>query len=336
MSMVRILVVDDYEPFRRFICSMLAKKAELQIVAEAADGLKAVQKAKELQPDLIVIDIGLPSLNGIEAARRIRKLSPNSKIIFVSQESSTDAVQAALDLGALGYVVKAYAGSELLVAVGAVLEGGQFISSGVSGPYVADGPETYTIGSPRPDEALPPLELAKPEMTRRHQVEFYPDDAAFVAGFSYFIETALNAGKSVVIAATESHRGSLLQRLQEHGLDIVASIEQGRYLAFDASEVLSTFMENDLPDVPRFFKIVGDLITAGARGTAGDHSRVSVCGECAPILWAQGKTDAAIQVEQLCNQVIKRYGINMLCGFSLNSFYREEDKQVFLKIHDEC
>ena len=120
-SQVRVLVVDDYEPFRQFVCSTLRKRPELQVVGEASDGPEAVHKAEELQPDLIVLDIGLPILNGIEAARRIRKLSPESKIVFISQESSADVVQEALALGALGYVVKAHAGSELLAAVGAVL-----------------------------------------------------------------------------------------------------------------------------------------------------------------------------------------------------------------------
>ena len=128
-SSVRVLVVDDYEPFRRFICSTLRRRPELQIVGEASDGLEAVQKAEELQPDLIVLDIGLPSLNGFEAAQRIRKLSPESKIIFVSQESSADVVQEAFRLGAQGYVVKIGAGSELLTAVDAVLRGRRFVSA---------------------------------------------------------------------------------------------------------------------------------------------------------------------------------------------------------------
>ena len=124
MSKIGILVVEDYEPFRRFVCSTLGKRPELNIVGEASDGLEAVQKAEGLQPDLILFDIGLPSLNGIEVARRIRKISPKSKILFVSQESSADVVQKALSLGALGYVVKAHAGSELLAAVEAVLRAG--------------------------------------------------------------------------------------------------------------------------------------------------------------------------------------------------------------------
>jgi DNA-binding NarL/FixJ family response regulator len=130
MSLVRVFVVEDFEPFRRFIRTTL-QKAELQIIAEVSDGLEAVGKAEELQPDLILLDIGLPSLNGIEAARRIRKLSPESKIIFVTQQSSADVVEEALSSGAMGYVVKAQAGSDLLAAVEAVREGRTFVSNGL-------------------------------------------------------------------------------------------------------------------------------------------------------------------------------------------------------------
>jgi DNA-binding NarL/FixJ family response regulator len=128
-SRTRVLVVDDNEPFRQFACSTLGKRGDLQVVGEASDGLEAVQKAVELQPGLIVLDIGLPSLNGLEAARRIRKLSPGSKILFLSQESSAEVVQEALCLGALGYVIKSHAGSQLLAAVEAVLRNEQFVSS---------------------------------------------------------------------------------------------------------------------------------------------------------------------------------------------------------------
>jgi DNA-binding NarL/FixJ family response regulator len=132
-SSVRILVVDDFERWRQQVCSMLQTGLELRIIAEAANGLEAVQKAAELKPDLILLDIGLPTLNGIEAARQIRKFAPESKIIFVSQESSADVVQEALSLGACGYVVKSQAQSDLLAAVDAVLEGRQFLSNGLSG-----------------------------------------------------------------------------------------------------------------------------------------------------------------------------------------------------------
>jgi DNA-binding NarL/FixJ family response regulator len=130
---VRVMVVEDHEPFRRFICSTLDTQAHLQIVGEVNDGLHAVLQAKALQPDLIVLDIGLPGLNGIEAARRIRHLMPEVKIVFLSQESSADVVHEALRIGALGYVIKTSAQDELLEAIETVLQGKQFVSSGLNG-----------------------------------------------------------------------------------------------------------------------------------------------------------------------------------------------------------
>ena len=84
-STVKVLVVDDYEPFRRFTCSTLAKRQNLKVIGEASDGLEAVRKTEELKPDLIVLDIGLPTLNGIEVARQVRNLHPECKILFMSQ-----------------------------------------------------------------------------------------------------------------------------------------------------------------------------------------------------------------------------------------------------------
>src|SRR5580658_7903482 len=126
-QVLRLLLVEDFEPFRQFIRSQLQPRLDLEVIAEASDGLEAVRVAEQLQPDLILLDIGLPKLNGIDAARRIRKLCPETKIVFLSQESSADVIEEGVNSGGRGYVAKTNAGSELLDAIDAIRTGGQFV-----------------------------------------------------------------------------------------------------------------------------------------------------------------------------------------------------------------
>ena len=132
MASMCVLVVEDFAPFRQFVCSTLAKRPDVQTISEVADGLEAVQKTEILEPDLVFLDIGLPTLNGIDVARQIRKLTPKSKIIIVSQESSSEVVREALNLGAWGYVSKTRAGFDLVAAMDAALAGRHFLSAGLS------------------------------------------------------------------------------------------------------------------------------------------------------------------------------------------------------------
>ena len=130
---ITVLLVDDFGEFRAALSLLLKKKPELQIVAEASDGIEAVEKSRQLQPDVILLDIGLPKLNGIAAAQQIREVAPQSKIIFVTQETSADIMKEAIGSGGMGYVVKTKVESELLKAIDLVLEGKQFIGSGLTG-----------------------------------------------------------------------------------------------------------------------------------------------------------------------------------------------------------
>jgi DNA-binding NarL/FixJ family response regulator len=327
-STVRVLVVDDHEPFRRFASSTLGKRSNLHVIGEASNGLEAVRKAEELRPDLIVLDIGLPGLNGIEAARRIRKLCPECKILFMSQESSADVAQEAFSLGALGYIVKAHAGSELLTAVEAVCQGTKFVSKGLSGQNwtsPAGGQASKCLLQP---EVQPPAVSKSANSTHCHEAQFYSDDAAFLLGFSRFIEAALKAGNPVIVIATKSHQASLLQKLLSSGVDIAASIEQGFYHTLDVAEALAAFMVNDLPDSVRLRKLMGDLIALAARATKAKHPRIAACGEMAPTLWAQGRADAAIQVEHVTDEIARTCNVDILCGYVLSSFQSEQESHI--------
>jgi DNA-binding NarL/FixJ family response regulator len=133
MPAVRVLVVDDFVSFRRLVCSILEEEKGLLVVGEASDGLEALQKVEALKPDLILLDMGLPHLNGIETARQIRDIAPDCKIIFLTLERNPEVAQAALASGALGYVVKVDIAAELMFAVRTVIRGERFVSSSLLG-----------------------------------------------------------------------------------------------------------------------------------------------------------------------------------------------------------
>jgi DNA-binding NarL/FixJ family response regulator len=124
--------VDDFAPWRGFIFELLKQRPNIRVIDQAADGLEAVQKAEELQPDLILLDISLPALNGIAAAREIRKCAPKSKILFVSASLEADIVESALSAGGHGYVHKLDVATCLWQGIDAVLLGKQFLSCGLT------------------------------------------------------------------------------------------------------------------------------------------------------------------------------------------------------------
>jgi len=125
---VRVLVVDDHAIVRRTICELLSRDPTLDVVCQTASGEEAVQKAQELQPDLVLMDISLPGMSGIEAARQVRSVSPKSYIIFLSQHDSLQMANEAMKVGGHGYITKIDAASELLAAIRSVREGNRFVS----------------------------------------------------------------------------------------------------------------------------------------------------------------------------------------------------------------
>lgn len=128
-SFFRVLIVDDFEPWRRVVRWMLQPSPEWQIIGEASDGIEGIQHAQRLEPDVILLDVGMPRLNGIDAAKAILSAAPQSRILFVSIEICPEFVQGALPTGAQGYVVKSDAASDLLYAMRTVMDGQRFVGS---------------------------------------------------------------------------------------------------------------------------------------------------------------------------------------------------------------
>jgi DNA-binding NarL/FixJ family response regulator len=315
LSSIRILIIDDYADWLREVRLLLQSHPEWLVIAEASDGPEAVQKAEGLKPDLILLDIGLPKLNGIEAARRIRQLSPSSKIIFLSQNSDRDIVRTALGTGALGYVHKMDAGRDLLLAADAVLRGKKFVSSSLMDYLFTD--------------------ISAEKLPHRHEVLFYSDDTVLLDRVTRFIALALKAGDAAIVIATKSHRDILLQRLKAEGVDTDGALHQGTYISLDAADTLSTIMVNDLPDPVRFFERIGGFIEAATRAAKSEQPQVVVFGEAVDLLQAEGKADAAIRLEQLWNEVAKTFKADILCGYALSSFHNGEHEHVLQSIFAE-
>ena len=301
MPFFRILLVEDFEPFRRFVRTMLEPRPEFKIVGEAVDGLQAIQKAKELQPDLILLDIGLPKLSGIAAAEQIRILAPDAKLLFISLESSSEIVQEAFRRGAHGYISKLYAHPELIPAIEAILARNQ----------------TWCTN----------LEVTSGTKARaRHDVQFYSDEMAFLDSAARFVAGALRADGAAIVIATDCHRESLIQRLKADGFDMDGAIQQGTYISLNAAESLSKFMVDHLPDRARLLQTLSGFIESAAKATKTEHPRIVLFGEGVAVLWAKGDMDGAIQIEEMCNDLLDTHDIDILCAYPLAAFERADDE----------
>jgi len=305
MQSSTVLVVDDFASFRECVCSIL-QGTQFRVVGQAADGLEAVRKARTCQPDLILLDIGLPNLNGMEVAGRVRTVAPAAKILFFSVDSDIDLVRQALTLGA-GYIHKSHAQSRLLPAMEAVLRGEQFVAKDLEfkGRRHAPG---------------------------RHEVQFYSSDSVLLESFGRLLVTALECGDPAIVLATKSHREGLAQRLRAEGFDVDVAIRQGTYVSLDAAETLSTVMLNGVPDRAGFLKGLTGLIASAGKAAKKKHPRIAICGECVGLLCALGNRNAAIRLEEVGNDLLKAHTLDIMCAYPLSSFPDGKDARVFQSI----
>ena len=168
--------------------------------------------------------------------------------------------------------------------------------------------------------------------TAAHTVQFYAEDASLLDGLGRFIGSAIGAGDGAIVIATKAHRDGLAQRLQADGLDVKVAQKHGRYVALDAAETLSAFMVDGFPDATRFTQVMGPVVSGAKAASRSEHSRVAAFGEMVALLWAEGRCEAALRLEQLWNELSKTHSFYLRCAYPMSGFYREGHGDPLLKI----
>jgi DNA-binding NarL/FixJ family response regulator len=303
----RVLVVEDHEWWRRYIASALEQAARWEVVGAVSDGIEAVQKARDLKPDVILLDVGLPGVDGIQAARRMLAHDPGVRILFVTEQRSLDVAEAALCAGARGYIVKSDVGRELLPAMDAVVDGGRFISAKLAGRIVD----------------------ASSHGLRSHEAGFYPDESSLLKDYVRFAEGALDAGNGLIMVVTTARRDRIYQELQARGIDIDRAVRARRCLWRDVPAVLSGLIVDGRVDEARFWTGANAIMMEAARGSRRDPPRVSACGDCAATLLQDGLADTAIRLEQLWDDVARTYNVELFCPYSGHSLRCDDENPVF-------
>jgi DNA-binding NarL/FixJ family response regulator len=201
MSQVRILVADDHEVVRRGVCALLEGHAGFQVCDEAVDGREAVEKAKRSLPDVVILDIGMPGLNGFDAARQILSVSPDSEVLILTMHESEQVIREVLAAGARGYVLKSDAGRDLIAAVEALSRHKTFFTSRVAEMVL----QKYLEGSP---------EQVKSESTSLTPREREVVQLVAEGRTNKEVATTLN----ISVKTAETHRTNIMRKLDCHSL----------------------------------------------------------------------------------------------------------------------
>jgi PAS domain S-box-containing protein len=165
-----------------------------------------------------------------------------------------------------------------------------------------------------------------------HTVQFYAEDQSLVAALTRFVSTSLSTGGSAIVIATKPHREALTLELQASGLDTMAAIWQGRFVLLDAAETLAKFTVDGWPDAALFTELIGGCVATANAASHGENSRVVAFGEMVSLLWAQGKPDAALRLEQLWNDLATTQSFSLRCAYPIGGFARAEDSEPFQRI----
>ena len=337
MPFQRVLLVEDFHTFRRAIRTLLEQHPGFQVVGEATDGDEAIQLAGSLLPDLILLDINLPKLNGLQVVPQILTFSPSSQIVFLTQEPSAEVAEEALRLGARGYVVKTDAGSELLKALEAITRGERYLSRQLSTQLRSEeldrlGVKTRTALE---DVGAGIMGSQGGQTQCAHEAQYYLHDGDFQESLRLCVGKALSAGDSAIVLVTLSHQRALCKALRAEGVPVHQEIRTGRLRLVDADAVVAGYLCDEHPDEARSEQEILLLVESAEKARIGEHSRVCAFGECLSLLYAKGKGDLVLRLERLWDELGKAHNLYLRCWYQVSQQQLASDSEFFQKVCEE-
>ena len=287
----RVLLADDDAGILKAISRTLA--AEFDVVATVTDGRKALEAVPRLDPDVVVLDISMPGLNGFRTAEELQRLGTRAKMVFLTMHQEDDFVSKAIDCGAMGYVLKTCASSHLTPALHHALAGRRYLPSLT--PLVITGTDT-------------------------HAVQLCGDDSSGLDGVAAVLSSALHRGDTVATVLIESNRDALAVRMKERGWNLADVGKQGRYLVFDAEEAATRVMRAGRPHRDSIAEIVAALDSARSASAAGPRSHLTIVGEMSLVLCRRGTPEAALELERLWDELTRSLPILTICPYPTSCF----------------
>lgn len=317
-----VLLVDDFRSFRTEAASIIQKKPEFNIIAEASNGLEAIEKAELFGPDLILLDIGLPKLNGIGVAKELTHRKASSQIVFLTGEEDDDCVSEALTVGAKGYVFKRRLQSDLVPALKLAAAGHFFVS-----PYGFIGQTDSEVMRPSPASS------SAWHGSSTHTMEFYSDESALVSGVSELVRASLSQDRVVVALLKRNHIACASRRLVESGVDLEGAIRWGGYRPFAIEGTIPFLMPNGRLDRARFATFFEPVLAHAAWNAERKCSGAVVLADLASALIDLGYDhENALRTEELWNDLVQKRPFLVHCVCPVTTLGAKRNRDTLAQI----
>ena len=320
MEFVEVLIADDHDWFRRAIRTVIESEAAYRVCGEARDGIDAVDKVRHLHPDIVLMDINMPRMGGLQATEIIRREIPDCNVIIVTQNEATIAREQARSVDAKGFVTKSGVTRDLLRTMGRVaMENSSRLAERKGERQVNPGRDPVSAhGVTASEESEPWCGLLAGAAPSDHIVQLYQDQQFLNRAVCRFAAAAITNGEGVILVPTVAHWDAFRPRLESEGVDVKAAEKRGQLTIVDADNLLPTFMRDGMPDSPVFLGLAQNVISE-ARGD-GRYPKVRWWGEMVNILWERGDVAASMQLEDQFDQLAHEQDIAIFCSFLMDNF----------------